>query len=90
MTNDGTLTVSRTAIESNTASGPSGVGGGIANSAGGLARLRESIVINNTATDAPGGIYDDTATIRLHRTTVAANQPTNCTGSPTPVPHCMN
>ncbi|MCC9311959.1 hypothetical protein LN042_33695 [Kitasatospora sp. RB6PN24] len=91
VTNDGTLKVSRTAIESNTASGPSGVGGGIVNSvAGGLAKLSESIVINNTATDAPGGIYDDTATILLHRTTVVANQPTNCAGSPTPVLHCVN
>ncbi|MGC0318462.1 hypothetical protein [Kitasatospora acidiphila] len=90
VTNDGTLRVSRTAIESNTTSGPSGVGGGIANSAGGLAELRESIVINNTATNAPGGIYDDAATVLLHRTTVVANQPTNCAGSPTPVPHCVN
>jgi hypothetical protein len=90
--NTGTLRVLESKIQGNSASGASGTGGGLANftvsSPNTNATLVNSGVFQNTATNSPGGIYDNGAAITLFRTAVVNNQPSNCTGSPTTVPDC--
>ncbi|WP_327153108.1 hypothetical protein [Streptomyces tubercidicus] len=89
--NDATLKIVQSSIEHNEASGPTGVGGGVANfgGAGATTTLTESRVSDNTATNAPGGIYNDTGSVALLLSIVHNNHPTNCAGSPTPVPGCL-
>lgn len=89
--NDATLKILQSEIRNNEASGPSGVGGGVANfgGAGAVTTLAESRVSDNTATNAPGGIYNDSGSVALLLSAVNNNQPTNCAGSPTPVPGCL-
>ncbi|AZS71123.1 hypothetical protein DDE74_09360 [Streptomyces lydicus] len=89
--NDATLKILQSAVSHNAASGPSGVGGGIANfgGAGATTQLTTSLVVDNTATNAPGGIYNDSGSVALLLTHVHNNHPTNCAGSPTAVPGCL-
>ncbi|GES33633.1 hypothetical protein AB0G60_26695 [Streptomyces angustmyceticus] len=89
--NDATLKIVQSSIQHNEASGPTGVGGGIANfgGAGATTTLTESRVSDNTATNAPGGIYNDTGSVALLLSIVHNNHPTNCAGSPTTVPGCL-
>ena len=63
-------------------------GAGLASVAGALT-ITSSSVTGNAATVDPGGIYFDTGTATLHTSTVTANTPTNCVGSPSPVPGCV-
>lgn len=89
--NDATLKILQSEIRQNEASGPTGVGGGIANfgGAGATTTLTLSRVSDNTATNAPGGIYNDTGSVALLLSSVHNNHPTNCAGSPTAVPGCL-
>lgn len=88
--NDATLQIAQSVISQNAASGPAGVGGGIANfgGTGATTTLTRSLVANNTSTNAPGGIYNDAGNVSLNLTLVLANHPTNSAGSPTTVPGC--
>jgi hypothetical protein len=65
------------------------LGAGVSNEQGEVV-LRQSQVLDNTAVDAPGGINNTGGTVTLEGTLVARNQPTNCQGSPEPVPGCAN
>jgi hypothetical protein len=89
--NDATLHVLRSAVIDNAASGETGAGGGIANFGGADATttLTRSKVVSNTATNAPGGVFNDSGSVTLDFTAVIANDPTNCFGSPTSVPGCV-
>ncbi len=95
--NIGHATIERTSINRNHAQhGPGAtraVAGGIANSAPetGAAEvtLRDSAVVANTSVEAPGGILNDSGPVTLTHTAVTGNTPTNCDGSPTPVPGCV-
>jgi hypothetical protein len=90
--NDGTLQIVRSTFMQNAA----GTGGGIANfkvgSSAASATLSQSVVIANKATTAgaPGGILNDNGSVTLSLSVVLANSPTNCAGSPTPVPGCLS
>ena len=65
---------------------PGGVG--LADSLGTLTTT--STVINaNAASTGPGGVYFLAGTITTTGTTITANTPTNCVGSPSPVPGCV-
>lgn len=55
----------------------------------GTVTLRRSIVVNNVSDAAPGGIWNNSGTVSLLDTLVAGNKPTNCAGSPTPIPGCI-
>ncbi|MGW7575737.1 hypothetical protein [Streptomyces sp. NPDC054765] len=89
--NDATLKILQSDISHNAAIGPTGVGGGIANfgGAGAKTTAAESRVVDNTATNAPGGIYNDSGSVALLLVQVFNNHPTNCSGSPTAVPGCL-
>ncbi|TQF07963.1 hypothetical protein E6W39_01140 [Kitasatospora acidiphila] len=89
--NDATLNVLRSTVVDNAASGPTGVGAGVANfgGAGATTTLTRSKVVSNTATNAPGGVFNDSGSVTLDFTAVLANNPTNCFGSPTAVPGCV-
>lgn len=50
--------------------------------------LINSSVSDNVADDGAGGIYNEGGTVALQHTPVTDNVPTNCSGSPTPVPGC--
>jgi len=63
-------------------------GAGIA-SVNGTLTLTSSTVTTNAATVNPGGIYYVASSATLNTSTVTANTPTNCTGSPSPVPGCI-
>ncbi|MFD6322387.1 hypothetical protein ACFWOL_05760 [Streptomyces sp. NPDC058442] len=89
--NIGTLTVSASNIVNNTA--PNG-GGGLANgvpaASGGTSTVTVSNISNNSASGAhPGGIYNNGGTVTLRVSRVAANTPSNCLNSPSPVPGCV-
>ncbi|WP_192909578.1 hypothetical protein [Gandjariella thermophila] len=83
---DGTLEISDSTVANNTASGPTGVGGGVATTGGGTTTLTNTVVRDNSATNAPGGLDNAGASTTLTDTTVTGNLPTNCV--PTPVPGC--
>ncbi|MEU4730745.1 hypothetical protein [Streptomyces sp. NPDC023588] len=65
-----------------------------AHQAGGIASdratltLASSTVNGNAAIINPGGIYHIAGTVTLDSASVTANTPTNCSGSPSPVPGC--
>ncbi|MFE1251169.1 hypothetical protein [Streptomyces sp. NPDC058735] len=89
--NIGTLTVGASNIVNNTA--PNG-GGGLANgvpaAGGGTSTVTASNISNNSASGAnPGGIYNNGGTVTLRVSRVAANTPSNCLNSPSPVPGCV-
>ncbi|GAA4993104.1 hypothetical protein [Actinopolymorpha pittospori] len=50
--------------------------------------LERSLVVGNTAVDQPGGISNAAGAFNLDDSLVVLNTPTNCAGSPDPVPHC--
>jgi predicted outer membrane repeat protein len=89
--NDATPRVLRSTVVDNAASGPTGVGAGVANfgGAGATTTLTRSRVVDNSATNAPGGVFNDSGTVTLDFTVVAANNPTNCAASPTVIPGCV-
>jgi len=63
-------------------------GAGLADNLGTLTTT--STVINaNAASTSPGGVYFLAGTITTTSTTITANTPTNCVGSPSPVPGCV-
>ncbi|MFE2509442.1 hypothetical protein ACFXC9_13440 [Streptomyces naganishii] len=53
--------------------------------------LNVSRVVKNSSANAPGGVYNGAGSAVVNkRSTIAENTPTNCTGSPSPVPGCTN
>lgn len=96
--NEGTLTVRTTTIDHNHAARQGTTlarGGGIANMLSDVERsappkitLDRSRVVSNVADDAAGGIYNNQGEVDLTSTPVTGNRPSNCAGSPTPVPDC--
>ncbi|MEV4335347.1 hypothetical protein AB0K02_33475 [Streptomyces sp. NPDC049597] len=84
--NRGRLFLNRSHVRDNRTNGK---GGGIAQRGNDpAATLEDSSVTGNIAAAAPGGIYSEEGPVRLLSTIVADNQPTNCSGSPDPVPGC--
>jgi predicted outer membrane repeat protein len=57
---------------------------------GGTVELTRSPVTDNHAATAPGGITNQQGEVALTASPVTGNTPTNCAGSPTPVPDCVN
>ncbi|MEU1202153.1 hypothetical protein ABZ446_38870 [Streptomyces sp. NPDC005813] len=89
----GTLTVTSTNIADNDA----GIGAGVANGVPGIpqgtAALTATTITGNTATAAPGGLYNNNpaaGAVRLTATRITGNLPSNCTGSPVLVTGCAN
>uniref|UniRef100_A8LZ84 Polymorphic outer membrane protein n=1 Tax=Salinispora arenicola (strain CNS-205) TaxID=391037 RepID=A8LZ84_SALAI len=54
-----------------------------------LLTLTDVRVTKNLAQLEPGGIYNNGTVIVLGKTTIIDNRPTNCVGSPNPVPTCF-
>ncbi|MDM4719532.1 right-handed parallel beta-helix repeat-containing protein [Micromonospora sp. WMMA1363] len=87
------VAVRRTKISSNRATGAAGRAGGIFfnppdDSAAELV-LTDVRITNNTAQVQPGGVYSN-GTVRAFGTNIIVdNRPTNCVGSPQPVPDCF-
>ncbi len=77
-------TFTSSTVKSNTAH----QGAGIA-SVNGTLTITSSVVNSNAAIVNPGGIYYVAGSATLNTSTVTANTPTNCTGSPSPVPGCI-
>jgi hypothetical protein len=48
-----------------------------------------TVITGNASTVIPGGIYFVAGTATLTTTSVTGNTPTNCVGSPSPVPGCI-
>jgi hypothetical protein len=84
--NDGIVHAENSHIIGNQAN----TGGGIANMGGGTTSLFRTLVDDNQALNAPGGIVNDAGMVALAETHVHDNQPSNCAGSPVAVPDCMN
>jgi hypothetical protein len=83
--NNGTMTFTSTPIENNSAVLE---GGGIF-TVGGVVTISTSPVTANHAVLIPGGIYRSGGTMTITASPVTANTPTNCAGSPSPVPGCV-
>lgn len=90
--NDGVLKIERSALTNNSASGPTGLGGGIANfgGPGASTTLTGAIVTGNKATVAAGGVYNNAGTVTSNTSFISLNQPNNCTTSAPAVPSCTN
>ena len=91
--NSGTLAMQAGMVSGNTAA----TGGGIANTGTGTIRALVGSVNHNTAkgtggssATGPGGILNSGGSVKLTLTTVYGNTPTNCAGSPNPVPGCAH
>ncbi|WFB10696.1 right-handed parallel beta-helix repeat-containing protein [Streptomyces sp. LX-29] len=84
----GTLQGASSAFGSNSALAEGATGGGIA-TLGGSVTLTLGTVESNRSDTAPGGIYNDNSTVTLTLVPVFNNNPTNCSGSPDPVPGCL-
>ncbi|ABP54957.1 membrane protein [Salinispora tropica] len=83
------LLVRDSTVRSNHAIEAKSTGGGIAVSMGRIGLYR-SLVVENQSTLPAGGLNVDRAQATLDsKTVVAENQPTNCLGSTSPVPHCF-
>lgn len=82
--NNGTVTCTSTPIGDNSAVLQ---GGGIF-TVGGIVTITSSPVTFNHAVLIPGGIYRSGGTMTI-TSSVTANTPTNCAGSPDPVPGCL-
>ena len=83
--NGGTVTVTSTPLENNSA----GLKGGGIFAVNGTMTLTSSPVTANKSSLTPGGIYRSGGTLTITTSPVTANTPTNCAGSPTPVPGCV-
>ncbi|WP_371617493.1 hypothetical protein [Streptomyces sp. NBC_00454] len=90
--NDGVLKIDRSALTNNSASGPAGLGGGIANfgGPGASTTLDGAIVTGNRATAGTGGVYNNAGKIASSASTTSLNQPNNCMKSVPAVPLCSN
>ncbi|TDC24917.1 hypothetical protein E1265_08490 [Streptomyces sp. 8K308] len=84
----GDVTADLSSVGSNSALAAGASGAGVA-TVGGTAELNLDLVGSNVANTAPGGIYNDGTTLTLTFSLVAGNSPSNCTGSPSPVPGCL-
>ena len=85
----GAVLVEASSIGSNSATADGASGGGLA-TIGGSVDLQLGFVENNRADTAPGGIRKDGGLLSLTLEVVFNNTPTNCQGSPSPVPGCPN
>jgi predicted outer membrane repeat protein len=83
--NGGTVTVTSTPLENNSA----GLQGGGIFAVDGTMTLTTSPVTANHSSLTPGGIHRSGGTMTINASPVTANTPTNCAGSPTPVPGCI-
>lgn len=82
------IAIRRTAISRNQATGAGATGGGIYNGTNNTMTLTNARVVDNLANTAPGGV-DNRGTITvLGKVVIVGNRPTNCVGSPNPVPTC--
>jgi hypothetical protein len=86
VTGFGTMTLANSTVDGNRAE--NGRAGGIRAEPGADLTLINSRVAHNIATDPPGGIDNNAATVQLRNTVVADNTPSNCTGSLSPVSGC--
>ncbi|MEU2428522.1 hypothetical protein ABZ611_03215 [Streptomyces sp. NPDC007861] len=78
----GDMTMTRSEVNENRAN--TGFGGGIVNSL----TLTDVEVARNTANAAAGGIQNNGTVTTNGQIRITDNAPTNCTGSPNPVPDC--
>lgn len=82
------VAIRRTTISRNQATSAGATGGGIYNGTNNTMTLTNARVVDNLASTAPGGV-DNRGTITvLGKVVIVGNRPTNCVGSPNPVPTC--
>nr|MDT0659642.1 right-handed parallel beta-helix repeat-containing protein [Micromonospora sp. DSM 115978] len=86
-----TLTLRDSKVSGNMAIGPTSVAGGIRTTGASTVTLVNTKVTDNLSTVQPGGIQVNVGgTLTLdNRSTVVANRPTNCVGSPVAVLNCF-
>jgi predicted outer membrane repeat protein len=83
------VTLRRSQVEGNNATGPNSVAGGIDN-LGGVVTLTRTRVTLNTSTLPPGGVFTNNAGVTLDQESIiVANRPTNCAGSPVIPANCF-
>jgi hypothetical protein len=82
--NGGTVTFSTSFVQSNTAPTTGGIV--LVNA---ITTLTSTAINLNTAAAQPGGVYRSGGTITVTASPITANTPTNCIGSPDPIPGCV-
>ncbi|MGW5366445.1 hypothetical protein [Actinopolymorpha pittospori] len=86
---DSTVVLRDSSVSRNKAVGPDSVGGGISNDDGTL-RLTNTRVVENFATNPPGGIFTNNDQVTVDdESKIIKNRPTNCEGSEVEVPNCF-
>ncbi|MGW5365169.1 hypothetical protein [Actinopolymorpha pittospori] len=89
------IVLRRTEINKNRAIGETSLGGGIANFTDplqppGRVSLTKSRVIENFATNPPGGIFSENNQVTVDDDSlIIKNRPTNCHGNPVEIPNCF-
>jgi hypothetical protein len=75
-------------VSQNNAIDPNSRGGGIFNAA--ILALTDTRVTENSSTMQPGGVFTNNNQVTVdNESVIIKNRPTNCTGSPEPVPNCF-
>lgn len=82
------IAIRRTVISRNQATSAGATGGGIYNGTNNTTTLTNARVIDNIANTAPGGVDNRGTVTVLGKIVIVGNRPTNCAGSPNPVPMC--
>jgi hypothetical protein len=82
--NGGTVTFSTSFVQSNTAPMTGGIV--LVNA---ITTLTSTAINLNTAVAEPGGVYRSGGTITVTASPITVNTPSNCTGSPDPIPDCV-
>jgi hypothetical protein len=87
--NTASLVLRKSEVSHNNAVGTDTIAGGILNSSGSVA-LTETKVTDNSSALPPGGIWSNNPNVTVDaESVIVRNRPTNCQGSPFPIPDCF-
>lgn len=83
------ISIRRSLVAWNQAAGAGAQGGGLYVGIDGTVALTDTRIVENIAVDPPGGVYNAGVVTTTGKVIITDNRPTNCTGSPQPVPGCF-
>ncbi|GIM83195.1 right-handed parallel beta-helix repeat-containing protein [Salinispora arenicola] len=86
---DNSVSIRRSVVARNQAAGAGAQGGGLYVGTDGTVALTDTRIVKNIAVAPPGGVYNAGVVTTTGKVVITGNRPTNCTGSPQPVPGCF-
>ncbi|MDM4719435.1 hypothetical protein QTQ03_07415 [Micromonospora sp. WMMA1363] len=83
------VAIRHTEISRNRALGAGAVAGGVYSGANNVLVLGDVKITKNGSAEPPGGVYNAGTVTAVGKALIVDNSPTNCVGSPNPVPTCF-